>query len=151
MFSDSLLLIILTETVGRAILARAGALLPRGIAVATINYRLSGDAVFPAQIQDCKAAVRFLRANAAKYNLDPDRIAVMGDSAGAHLAALLATTSDITIWDKPSMPNATVSSKVGALVALAPIISIFDGPAESITARLLGCASVGHVRTRSKR
>ncbi len=110
--------------------------------MASINYRLSSDAIFPAQIQDCKAAVRFLRANAAKYRLDPERIAVMGDSAGAHLAALLATTSDVTIWDTPGMPNAAVSSKVLALVALAPPISVFDGPAEPALAKLLGCASV---------
>lgn len=64
----------------------------RGYAVASVGYRLSPEAVFPAQIHDCKAAVRWLRANAAKYGLDPDRIGVAGSSAGGHLAALLGTS-----------------------------------------------------------
>lgn len=67
----------------------------RGYAVASINYRLSGHATFPAQIEDCKAAIRFLRANAEKYNIDPNRIGVWGASAGGHLVALLGTTGCI--------------------------------------------------------
>jgi acetyl esterase/lipase len=64
----------------------------KGFAVASINYRLSQHAVFPAQIHDCKAAIRWLRANAKKYNLDPHRIGAWGASAGGHLVALLGTT-----------------------------------------------------------
>jgi len=64
----------------------------KGYAVASINYRLSQHAIFPAQIEDCKAAIRWLRANAAKYHLDPDHIGVWGASAGGHLVALLGTT-----------------------------------------------------------
>jgi acetyl esterase/lipase len=60
--------------------------------VASINYRLSDQAIFPAQLHDCKAAVRFLRANAARYGIDGGRIGAWGYSAGGHLAALLATT-----------------------------------------------------------
>ncbi len=63
----------------------------RGYAVASIDYRLSDVAKFPAQIEDCLAAVRWLRANAAKYNLDPNRVAAWGDSAGGHLVALMGT------------------------------------------------------------
>jgi acetyl esterase/lipase len=63
-----------------------------GFAVAKINYRLSSQAIFPAQIEDCKAAVRFLRAHAAEYHLDPNHIGVWGMSAGGHLAALLGTS-----------------------------------------------------------
>ena len=63
-----------------------------GFAVASINYRLSQEAPFPAQIDDCRAAVRFLRANAAKYGLDGKHIGVWGGSAGGHLVALLGTT-----------------------------------------------------------
>ena len=66
-----------------------------GYALASINYRLSQHAVFPAQIEDCKAAIRWLRANAKTYNLDPDHIGVWGASAGGHLAALLGTTADV--------------------------------------------------------
>lgn len=73
----------------------AALLLPKGYAVAGINYRLSQDSVFPAQLNDCKAAIRFLRANAHKYNIDPDRIGVWGSSAGGYLSALLGTTGGI--------------------------------------------------------
>lgn len=66
----------------------------RGYAVASLDYRLSGEAEFPAQIDDCKAAVRWLRANAGRYGLDPGRIAAWGASAGGHLAALLGTTGE---------------------------------------------------------
>jgi acetyl esterase/lipase len=68
-------------------------LLWHGYAVASVDYRLSDQAVFPAQIHDVKAAVRFLRANAARYGLDPDRFGAWGESAGGHLVALLGTTS----------------------------------------------------------
>jgi acetyl esterase/lipase len=61
----------------------------------SIDYRLSGEATFPAQIQDCKCAIRFLRAHAAKYSLDPERIGVWGSSAAGHLAALLGTSGDV--------------------------------------------------------
>jgi len=85
-----------------------------GFAVASINYRLSQHAVFPAQIQDCKAAVRYLRANAQKYNLDPNRFGVWGASAGGHLAALLGTTGDVNEFDVGE--NLSVSSRVQAVV-----------------------------------
>lgn len=71
----------------------------RGYAAASLDYRLSGDAIFPAQIEDCKAAIRWLRAHAKKYNLDPTRIGVWGSSAGGHLVALLGTTSETREFD----------------------------------------------------
>jgi acetyl esterase/lipase len=70
------------------------ALVGKGYAVACINYRLSQHAAFPAQIDDCKAAIRWLRASAKTYNLNPERIGVWGASAGGHLVALLGTTGD---------------------------------------------------------
>lgn len=60
-----------------------------GIAVAAIQYRMSGTAVYPAQLDDCRAAVRWLRENASRLGLDPQRIGASGESAGGHLAALL--------------------------------------------------------------
>ena len=66
-------------------------LAPHGYFVASVEYRLSTEALWPAQIEDCKLAVRWLRANAAKYRVDPDRIAVWGSSAGGHLAACVGT------------------------------------------------------------
>ena len=70
-------------------------LLEQGYAVASINYRLSQHAIFPAQIQDCKSAIAWLRQNAEKYNLDPDRFGVWGSSAGGHLSALVGTSANV--------------------------------------------------------
>jgi arylsulfatase A-like enzyme/dienelactone hydrolase len=84
-----------------------------GYAVASINYRLSQHATFPAQLEDCKAAIRWLRANAGKYGIDPDRIGVWGSSAGGHLVALLGCTGDVVDFDKGG--NLDVSSRVQAV------------------------------------
>jgi len=73
--------------------------LSQGYAVASMNYRLSQDAIFPAQIEDCKAAVRWLRSNAVKYRLDTDHFGVWGTSAGGHLAAMLGTTGAANVFD----------------------------------------------------
>jgi acetyl esterase/lipase len=69
-----------------------GHLVPEGFAIASVDYRLSGVAPFPAQAQDIKAAIRFLRANASKLGIHADRIAISGGSAGAHLAQLVGVT-----------------------------------------------------------
>lgn len=73
----------------------AQGLAEHGYAAATISYRLSGDAPFPAQIHDVKAAVRWLRAHANEYDLDPTRIGATGHSAGGHLVALLGTSGGV--------------------------------------------------------
>jgi acetyl esterase/lipase len=70
------------------------ALCSKGYAVASIDYRLTDTAIWPAQIQDSKGAVRWLRAHAATYNLDPDRFAAWGTSAGAQLASMLGASGD---------------------------------------------------------
>lgn len=67
----------------------------QGYALASLNYRLSQHAIFPAQIEDCKAAVRWLRAHSAEFKLDPDRFASWGPSAGGHLAAMLGTAGHV--------------------------------------------------------
>jgi acetyl esterase/lipase len=85
-----------------------------GYAVASIELRLSGEAPFPAQIEDCKAAVRWLRANAAKYNLDPDRIGAWGHSGGGHLSALLGTSGGVQELEG-SGDNMSYSSRVQAV------------------------------------
>ena len=94
----------------------AKALVAAGYAVASLNYRLSGEAVFPAAVLDAKAAVRFLRANAAKYNLNPDKIAAFGQSAGGNLAAMLGTTGGVAEFDDASLGNPGVSSNVQAVI-----------------------------------
>ncbi len=73
--------------------------LAQGYAVASINYRLSQHARFPAQIEDCKAAVRWLRAHADEYRIDSNRFAAWGISAGGHLAAMLGTTGNTRQFD----------------------------------------------------
>src|SRR5262249_52162234 len=65
----------------------------KGFVSVSASYRLTSVSPFPAQIEDCKAAVRWLRANADKYHIDADKIAALGFSAGAHLACLLGTTA----------------------------------------------------------
>jgi acetyl esterase/lipase len=86
----------------------------KGYAVASINYRLSQHAVFPAQIEDCKAAIRWLRANTAKYGLDPNRIGVWGASAGGHLVAMLGTTA--AVKELEGCGNLDQSSRVQCVV-----------------------------------
>lgn len=71
----------------------------RGYAVASVGYHLSGEAIFPAQIEDCKAAVRWLRANAEKYHLDAERFGAIGHSAGGHLVSMLGTTGPTKEFD----------------------------------------------------
>jgi len=94
----------------------AKAMLEAGYAIASLNYRLSGEATFPAAVEDVKAAVRFLRANAAKYKLNPDKIAAFGQSAGGNLASMLGTAGDVAEFDDPNLGNAGVSSRVQAVI-----------------------------------
>lgn len=88
----------------------------------SVGYRLSGEATWPAQIHDCKAAIRYIRANAAKYGVDPERIGVWGPSAGGHLSALLGTSGDVKeLEGENGTPG--VSSRVACVVD-------FCGPAD---------------------
>lgn len=90
--------------------------LERGYAVATLNYRLSGEAIFPAGIQDVKAAIRFLRANSAEYHLDPERFAACGGSSGGNYAAMVCLTDHVDEFNNPGLGNPGVSCKVQAAV-----------------------------------
>ena len=91
-------------------------LVSHGYAVASINYRLSSEAIYPAQINDAKTAVRWLKANAAQYRLNPEKIASWGGSAGGNLASLLGTTADVAALEGSDLGNADKSSKVIASV-----------------------------------
>lgn len=86
-----------------------------GYAVASLNYRLSQEAKFPAQIEDCKGAVRFLRAHAREYNLDAQRFGAWGSSAGGHLVALLGTSGDVKELEGKVGDNEEFSSRVQAV------------------------------------
>ncbi len=83
---------------------------------ASIGYRLSGEAIWPAQIHDCKAAIRWLRAHADEFGFDPDRIAVMGSSAGGHLVAMLGTSGDVKKLEGDLGKHQDVSSRVNCVI-----------------------------------
>ena len=110
----------------------------RGYAVASINYRLSFEARFPAQIEDGKAAVRWLRANAGRYDLDPGRIAAWGSSAGGHLAALLGTSGGVADLEGAG-GHGDESSRVQAVVD-------WYGPTDllAMEAQALPCDPIDH-------
>jgi acetyl esterase/lipase len=90
--------------------------LKRGYAIVDINYRLSREAIFPAAVQDAKAAIRWLRANQAKYCLDGKKIAVCGGSAGGNLVSMLGVTGNIKDFDDPSLGNIDQSAETQAVV-----------------------------------
>lgn len=95
----------------------ANRLLERGVAVATIDYRLAPDHRWPAQIEDTKCAVRFLREQQEEFGLDPDRIAAIGESAGGHLVAMAAAAGPEAGFDE-SGPFGGRSSRLQAAVVL---------------------------------
>ena len=102
-----------------------GSLLAAGFAVARISYRFSSEAIFPAQLHDCKAAVRFMRNHADVFGVDPDRFAAMGDSAGGHLAALVGLTGG----------RADLAGDVGETAGSSAVQGVIDwfGPADFLT------------------
>lgn len=88
----------------------------RGYVAVTVSYRLAPAHQFPAAVNDVKAAVRWLRANAAKYHIDPARIGATGDSAGGHLALFLGLTGDVAEFDAVDGGHADQSSRVNCVV-----------------------------------
>ena len=97
-------------------------LVQAGFVAASVNYRL-GEGAWPTNLHDCKNAVRFLRVHAAEYGLDPDRIGVLGGSAGGHLALMVGLTGDQPEFE-PTAPYPGVSSRVGAIVDLYGITNL---------------------------
>jgi acetyl esterase/lipase len=93
----------------------------QGYVAVTITYRLSPAVVFPAAVHDCKAAVRWLRANAARYQIDPDRIGATGGSAGGHLALFLGVTAGVKEFEGTGNPEQ--SSAVNCVVS-------YSGPSD---------------------
>jgi acetyl esterase/lipase len=90
--------------------------LERGYAVVSTNYRLSGEAAFPAAVKDVKAALRWIKAHAADLCLDPGRIAAFGGSAGGHLAAMLGVSAGAPLFVEPAFGNTDQSDDVQVVV-----------------------------------
>jgi acetyl esterase/lipase len=90
--------------------------LQRGYAVASVNYRLSGEGVFPAGLQDVKAAIRWLRANSERYQLDGERIVAWGGSSGGNLAAMVCLTANVVELEDLCLGYAEVPCHVQAAV-----------------------------------
>jgi acetyl esterase/lipase len=103
-----------------------------GYICADINYRLSGDTLWPAQIHDCKAAVRFLKAHAAQYHVDTCRIGVIGESAGGNLASMLGTTGGVAELEGLHLGSIQATSRVQAVVDLFGPINFLTMDAEAL-------------------
>ncbi|MGY1858202.1 alpha/beta hydrolase fold domain-containing protein [Modestobacter sp. SYSU DS0290] len=119
-----------------------------GIAVASVDYRLSGEAVWPAQLHDAKAAVRWLRSRAGELGVDADRIAAWGESAGGHLAELLGLVTDPTLEGEVGVtgPSSAVAAVVAwyapsDVAAVATDLGNDPGDPASREAQLLGAAA----------
>jgi acetyl esterase/lipase len=107
--------------------ALAQRLAERGYVTAAIEYRLAGEAKFPAAIHDCNAAVRWLRANAKSYGIDPAHIGAVGGSAGGHLVGLMAAAPQLAELQGDG-GNAGVSSQLQAAVVMAGPLELATGP-----------------------
>lgn len=122
-----------------------------GFVVASLEYRLSGEARFPAQLQDVRASIRFLKSNAAKYGIDPAKVALWGGSAGGHLAALGGLSCGAPGIDEGS--QAAGSECVQGVVSwygvfdFAPMIQPMIDRGERAPMNLLGCATAAQCST----
>jgi acetyl esterase/lipase len=120
--------------------ALAVRLAARGYAAVAVSYRLSGQAQYPAAIHDVKAAVRWVRANAARFDIDGTRIAIAGASAGGQIASLVGTTNGMASFD----PGATaVSSAVQAIVNIDGLSDLTSGEARKYEDRAGALSSAG--------
>lgn len=101
----------------------------KGYVTVVAEYRLGGEAPYPAAVQDLKTAVRWMRANAETYGIHPDKIAAYGCSAGAHLASLLGATNELSLYDYHDAYN-TYSAAVQAVLNIDGIVSFIHPEAE---------------------
>jgi len=120
----------------------AGQLAKEGFAAASIEYRTSTEAKFPAAIHDVKAAVRWMRANARTHGINPDAIGAIGGSAGGHLVALLGTSGGVKDLEG-SGGNPAISSQVQAVVAMACVCTMAVGDGGAI-AEFIGTPLSAH-------
>jgi len=120
-----------------------------GFIVASIDYRLSDEAIFPAAVKDCRAAVQWLKDNSESYGMDRENIGVFGISAGGHLALMMGTSPKSTLFESEGSESKT-SSQVQAVVAIVPntdFISYYrwkreTGKEAGLAAKFLGASSL---------
>ncbi len=94
----------------------AGLVASGKFAGASVGYRLTGETIWPTQVHDCKAAIRWIRANAAKHNIDPQRVGVWGSSAGGHLVAMLGTSGGVAQLEGDLGPHTDTAGDVQCVV-----------------------------------
>jgi acetyl esterase/lipase len=109
-----------------------------GFAAATINYRLAGEATYPAALDDCRAAVRWLREHATDYHLDAKRIGAYGNSAGGHLALLLGLVEDPADRGKPVEQSSRVQASVSDSGPLDLVAQYRQGALRTVVSRFMG-------------
>ena len=136
----------------------AGQLAKEGFVAASIEYRTSAEAKFPAAVQDVKAAVRWIRAHAAEYGVDPSAIGALGGSAGAHLVALIGTSAGVKDLEGTGGSSGT-SSQVQAVVAMACVCNLerkdaavtdfIGAPLEAHADAIKAGSPITHVTSRS--
>ncbi len=132
----------------------------RGFVTVLVSYRLAGEAKYPAALDDCKAAVRWMRANAHKFKIDAENIGVMGGSAGGHLAGLLAMTTGLKEFEGKG-PFQDQPSKVKACIVMAAtqdllaahsdkpstnLVAFFGGDAKQMPKVYTQASPITHVR-----
>ena len=125
-----------------------------GYALFTIDYRLGKPGLYPAAVYDAKAAIQFVRAKAGEFNIDPDRIGLMGDSAGGHLSALLALAGDQFVSAYRDDANAAVPANVKAVVAFYGVYDmtaqwdhdLISRPRDNIVEKFLGASPMENRR-----
>ena len=109
-----------------------------GIVLVSIDYRLSGEAKFPAAVQDMKSALRFVRANAAQYRIDPTRVALWGQSAGANIALVAGMSAGVPLFNDPAAITPAADDHVSAVVSMYGPTDFLAMDAELATA---GCSA----------
>lgn len=103
---------------GRGFRDDVNALNAAGFALVSINYRMSGEAKFPAAVEDMKSALRYIRANAARYRVDPARIALWGQSAGANIALDTGMSPGVALFNDPAALAPSADDHVSAAVSM---------------------------------
>lgn len=111
--------------------------LEKGYAVVGLNYRLSGEAIFPLPVQDIKRGIRFIKKHSNQYSLDPERIIVWGGSAGGYMTLMASVFEEVSLFDDPKDPNANLKANVCGVVSWFPPTNFTEMDAQLAKSGLL--------------